>query len=687
MAEENSQKKEKQQKGKPSMPLPSFVEERMAVCDNLEIRKTPLVEKPIKVTLPDGKVVEGVAGKTTPYEIAAGISKGLADSSVVAKLNGETLWDMFRPLEDDASLELCKFDSDEGRHVYWHSSAHILGQALELKFGAHLCVGPAISEGFYYDVYMEDETKKVSEDDFKDIEKLVNDIVKQKQPFKRIELTKEEALELFKYNPFKVEIINKKVPDGAICTAYQCGPLVDLCRGPHLPTTGNVKTFAVTKNSAAYWLGDANNQSLQRVYGVSFPSKDMMKDYKFRMEEAAKRDHRKVGVQQELFFFHQLSPGSCFFLPHGARIYGRLMDIIKKEYRKRGYEEVVTPNVFNLQLWETSGHAAHYKENMFLFDVEGQQFGMKPMNCPGHCLLFGCRARSYRELPFRIADFGVLHRNELSGALTGLTRVRRFQQDDAHIFCRPDQIKQEVSGVLDFLKHVYGVFGFEFELELSTRPEGYLGTIEQWDNAEKALKESLDEFGRPWALNEGDGAFYGPKIDIKVMDALKRKHQLGTCQLDFQLPQRFGLNYINEASGEEASRQETPVIIHRAILGSVERFFAILLEHTGGKWPFFISPRQVIVVPVGEKQLEYAKSVRDQIFEAGYFVDVDESNRKLPKKIREAQLAQYNYILVVGQEEVDAGTVNIRTRDNVVHGVKPVAELLADFKEMEEKHE
>ena len=411
-------------------------------------------------------------------------------------------------------------------------------------------------------------------------------------------------------------------------------------------------------------------------------------------EEAAKRDHRKIGLEQELFYFDELSPGSCFFLPHGTRLYNKLIETIRGEYWKRNYLEVVTPNMYNLKLWETSGHATKYKENMFCFPIEGQEFGLKPMNCPGHCLMFKHRKRSYRELPMRLCDFGVLHRNELSGALTGLTRVRRFQQDDAHIFCMVNQIKAEVAGVLDMIATVYGFLGMSFALKLSTRPENYLGEIEVWDKAEALMTEALNEYssvsGHAWSLNPGDGAFYGPKIDVQVFDALKRPHQCATVQLDFVQPMRFDLKYQAPSSGEGGesgeSLNERPVMIHRAVLGSVERMIAILTEHYAGKWPFFLSPRQVMVVPVNKAQEDYAEEVRDTIRKAGFFCDADLSHRTLNKMVRESQLAQYNYILVVGQKEKDDGTVNARTRDNQVHGVKSIADMIADFQRLTEEH-
>nr|CAD1840152.1 unnamed protein product [Ananas comosus var. bracteatus] len=629
---------------------------------------------PIKITLPDGAVKEGKKWITSPMDIAKEISSGLAASALIAQVDG-TLWDMTRPLEGDCELKLFKFDSNEGRDTFWHSSAHILGESVELEYGCKLCIGPCTTrgEGFYYDAFYNDIT--LNEEHFSRIESQAKKAVAEKQPFERIEVSREQALEIFAENKFKVEIIND-LPSDKTITVYRCGPLVDLCRGPHIPNTSFVKAFSCLRASSSYWRGKADRESLQRVYGISFPDEKRLKEYKRMLEEAKKYDHRILGQAQELFFFHPLSPGSCFFLPYGARIYNKLIDFLRAQNRDRGYQEVVTPNIYNMQLWETSGHAANYKENMFVFEIEKQEFGLKPMNCPGHCLMFEHRVRSYRELPLRLADFGVLHRNELSGALSGLTRVRRFQQDDAHIFCRESQIKDEVIGVLEFINYTYGIFGFTFELELSTTGE-ILGDIETWEKAEAALADALNEFNRPWKINEGDGAFYGPKIDIGVFDALKRKFQCATLQLDFQLPLRFKLTY----SAEDEAKLERPVMIHRAILGSVERMLAILLEHYKGKWPFWLSPRQAIVCSISANSQEYAKQVHAQIHVAGYYVDIDLSDRTIQKKVREAQLAQYNYILVVGAQEAETQQVSVRIRDKADHCVMSVPALLDCYKE------
>jgi len=661
-------------------PRPEFIDTRLAIWNELmEKHKQQLAAKPtkpIKVTLPDGKVMDGESWRTTPLNIAEQISKGLADNTVIAKVNDE-LWDLERPLEDSCQLKLLKFDDEEGKYVFWHSTAHLMGEAMELAYGGCLCYGPPIENGFYYDMYL--ENRQVSSNDFSELEKIMKRGTNEKQPFERLEISKEDLLRLFGYNQFKVRILNEKV-NTPTTTVYRCGPLIDLCRGPHVRHTGKIKAFKLTKNSSSYWEGDSNKESLQRIYGISFPDSKQLKEWEHFQEEAAKRNHRKIGTEQELFFFHELSPGSCFFYPKGAIIYNKLIDFIRSEYRKRGFQEVISPNVYNAKLWMTSGHWQHYSENMFQFEVEKEKFALKPMNCPGHCVMFASRNRSWRELPLRYADFGVLHRNELSGTLTGLTRVRRFQQDDAHIFCMSSQIKSEIRNALDFLKSVYEIFGFTFDLKLSTRPENFLGEIETWNKAEKQLEEALNEFGKKWTINPGDGAFYGPKIDITIQDALRRSHQCATIQLDFQLPERFNLTYV---SADESGAKERPVIIHRAILGSVERMIAILTESFGGKWPFWISPRQSIVLTISDKLDSYAHKVREEIYAAGFECDFNsDAGTTLNKKVRNAQLDNYNFILVIGEKEQQQNTVNVRTRDNKVHGEVAVDEVIRRFREM-----
>uniref|UniRef100_A0AAR2IW33 threonine--tRNA ligase n=1 Tax=Pygocentrus nattereri TaxID=42514 RepID=A0AAR2IW33_PYGNA len=553
-------------------PPPQYIEERLVLYNKLKAEHDALMaeraekdSKPIKITLPDGKVVDGESWKTTPYQIACGISQGLADNTVIAKVNN-AVWDLDRPLEGDCSLQLLKFDDEEAQAVYWHSSAHIMGEAMERIFGGCLCYGPPIESGFYYDMYLENEG--VSSNDFPCLENLCKKIIKEKQPFERLEIKKETLLEMFKYNKFKCRILNEKVTTPTT-TVYRCGPLIDLCRGPHVRNTGKIKALKIHKNSSTYWEGKADMESLQRVYGISFPDPKMLKEWEKFQEELS--------------------------------------------------------SVTTLHL----------------------------LTCLFYSLMFDHRPRSWRELPLRLADFGVLHRNELSGALTGLTRVRRFQQDDAHIFCSMDQIESEIKGCLDFLRTVYDVFGFTFKLNLSTRPEKFLGEPEVWDQAEK--------------------------IDIQIKDAIGRYHQCATIQLDFQLPIRFNLTFVSH-DGDDKKR---PVIIHRAILGSVERMIAILTENYGGKWPFWLSPRQVMVVPVGPTCEEYAQRVCEEFHNAGLMTDVDlDPGCTLNKKIRNAQLAQYNFILVVGEKEKSSDTVNVRTRDNKVHGERSLTECMERLKQL-----
>jgi len=718
---------------------PEWLKTRNDVYEAIKARRSEEMAKKtpveITVTMPDGNVLTHgkdnsafMTYKTTPFDVAAKISQGLADSATVARVTYEKyaddydpvedgmaaidtleevmedmdlnddddadgssglkpqLWDMTRPLVGPVKkLELLKFNDDpDAKTVFWHSSAHMMGEALEHLYGVKLTIGPPLKGGFYYDSYM--GTDSIKDDDYKPIEQEVNKIIKKKQKFERMVITKEEALELFADNPFKVKILSTKVPDGSRTTVYRCGDLIDLCRGPHVSNTGKVKAFAAAKHSAAYWLGDAENDSLQRLYGISFPDKKQLKVWQENMEKAKERDHRRIMNKQELVMFNDLSPGSAFWLPKGARIYNKLIEFIKKQYWVRGYDEVITPNIFNLDLWHQSGHALHYKDDMFSFEVEGQEWAMKPMNCPGHCLMFGSAIRSYRDLPIRYADFGVLHRNELSGALTGLTRVRRFQQDDGHIFCREDQITEEVLGALNFMKYVYDIFGMTYKLELSTRPKKALGEKELWDKAEASLEEAMNTFAGKgnWRVNPGDGAFYGPKIDIKVMDAMDRIHQCATVQLDFQLPIRFDLKYTTD-SKEEGKQFSRPIIVHRAMLGSVERMFAVLCEHWAGKWPLWLSPRQAMVIPIHKDFGDYADGIRQKLHDAGFYADVDLSKATFQKKVRNAQIAQYNLQLVVGASEVENGTVNIRTRENKVEGEMKVDEMIAHLQKLRDE--
>ncbi|KAM3177229.1 Threonine--tRNA ligase 1, cytoplasmic, partial [Hymenolepis weldensis] len=641
-------------------PPPEFIAHRENLWQRLKKEYDQFVasqpRSPIEITLPDGTTVEGKAWETRPIDIARNINKKTAESIVISRVNGK-LWDLERPFEGNASVQFLNFEDKDGQYVFWHSSAHVMGEAMEQFYQGHLCYGPPVEEGFYYDMWM--EGRQVRPDDYPAINKICDSILNEKQPFERLLLSKEDLLKMFSYNEFKVRILNERVKEDKT-TVYKCGTLIDLCVGPHVRHTGCIKAISVTKSSSSYWQGKSDAESLQRVYGISFPSQQAMKEWKKLQEEAAKRDHRKLGLEQKLFFFNELSPGSCFFLPAGAHIYNKLIELMRSEYWKRGFTEVISPNIYDSKLWETSGHWQHYAENMFKIDIEKKVFGLKPMNCPGHCLMFEHERRSHRDMPMRFADFGVLHRNEFSGALSGLTRVRRFQQDDAHIFCREDQasckepnvemqIESEIDNALKFLQNIYGIFGFAFELFLSTRPEDFLGSIELWNRAEKQLENSLNASGFKWTLNEGDGAFYGPKIDVILFDALRRRHQCGTIQLDFQLPARFDLYYQScdtNYGDSDVTLLKRPVIIHRAILGSVERFMAILTEHFAGKWPFWINPRQILVVPVVSAIDGYGQEVKERLHDAGFMADIDlDPGRTLNKKIRNGQLQQYNFIL------------------------------------------
>ncbi|KAI9707235.1 MAG: threonyl-tRNA synthetase [Candelina mexicana] len=672
-------------------PPPDYIAHRVKLFEKLkaeydhEIAQKP--REPVTITLGNDRVEIGKAWETTPAFVAKSISSSLSKRVVVARVNGE-LWDLDRPLEGSCRLELLDFENEEGKKVFWHSSAHILGEAAERRFGCHLCIGPPVQDGFYYEMALPDGGV-VQQSDWQPLKTIAEKAIKDKQPFERLTLSKVDLLEMFRDNKYKQHIIKDKIADGASTTVYRCGPLIDLCRGPHVPDTGRIKAFEIMKNSASYFLGDAANDSLQRIYGVSFPDKKLMDEHKKYLEEAAKRDHRKIGIEQELFFFDEDSPGSAFFAPNGTIIFNALQKMLRSEYWKRDYQEVTTPNMYNTNLWKTSGHLQHYKDDMFILPVEKEEFALKPMNCPGHCKLFKLRERSYRELPWRVADFGVLHRNEASGALSGLTRVRRFQQDDTHIFCTQEQITEEIEGLFDFLRYVYGLFGFTFKLKLSTRPEKFLGDIKTWDIAEERLEKALNSFtaggGAKWEKNEGDGAFYGPKIDITISDALRREFQCATIQLDFQLPQNFGLEYVTGEATSQPKLDESegkpeikadgglkepspgcarPVMIHRAIIGSFERFIGILTEHFAGKWPFWLSPRQILVIPVMPSVSDYVLEVQKIFRNKKLHVHVDLSGNTMQKKIRTGQLQKYNFIFVVGAQEKDSRTVNIRNRDD-----------------------
>ncbi len=630
-----------------------------------------MAKNDIKVTLPDGSVREypvGIRAKT----ITESIGKKLAADAIVAEVNG-TLVDMSHPVESDAKFKVHTFSSEEGKKVFWHSAAHLLAQAVKRLYpNAKLTIGPAIETGFYYDIAHE----PFNPEDLEKIEAEMQKIVAENYNVEQLQLSPVEAREAFKDNKYKLEIINEEAK-GKQITAYRQGEFVDLCRGPHTPNTGMLKAFKLTKVSSSYWRGDQKNDELQRIYGVAFYEKKQLDAYLQSIELAEKNDHRKLGRDLELFWFHDWSPGSPFFLPKGTIIYNTLQQFLRDEYTKRGYREVITPQLFNKDLWELSGHWQHYKENMFVLNIDDTEFSLKPMNCPSHMLIYKSKRRSYRELPYRMADFCYLHRNELRGVLSGLTRVRKFSQDDAHIFCTPEQVSKELDSVLGFITDVYaGIFKFELKVYLSTRPEKFMGDLAVWDHAQKTLEEALKRNKINYSIKAGEGAFYGPKIDVDVKDALGRNWQLGTAQLDFQMPIRMEAEYEG-ADG----KKHNAVIIHRAIIGSMERFIGVLTEHYGGKFPIWISPEQVRILALADRFNDHAHKIAEKYRMNGIRAEVDDRPESLPYKVREAELAKVNYILVVGEKEITTGTVTVRTRDNKILGAIKEDVFLGQLKE------
>lgn len=692
---------------------------------------TPSTALPITVTLDRGKkkgpkALEAVGGVTTPFEV----NPAVASNAIGAIVNMSEPWGLHDPLPSESchvkflTAADADVDSNTGQPevrdaaqtLLWHSAAHLLGQAVEkvafLNQGAGqsapdvlLCDGPplvdgSVEGGFFYEMALPPGVT-IGDSMFPDLEKCVNDIVKEKQPFEKLVVSRDFAEKMFSYNPFKVEMLESISKDESIML-YRNGPFVDLCRGPHVPNTSVFKSVKFLKTSASHWKsadgggGAANADSsspplLQRVYGVAFGTKVGMKTWSDRLDAAKERDHRKIGARQELFMFHPTSPGSAFMLPHGTRIYNRLIDILRREYQQHGFEEIMTPMVYKLGLWETSGHLQNYQEDMYMVKAgvpedgggtdtmadaaldSDSVMGLKPMNCPGHCLVYKQKTRSYRSLPLRVADFSPIHRNELSGALSGLTRLRKFQQDDGHIFCTREQMKQELLVNLDMVETLYERFGFGFRMCLSTRPDKFMGEPGLWDEAEATLEDVLNEKGFTWSHKHGDGAFYGPKIDVVVTDAIGREHQCATIQLDFQMPRRFGLEYQ-----DSDNTLKCPVMIHRAVLGSLERMFAILCEHYGGRWPIWLSPRQIAVCPISDGHIPHGREIVDELVRNNFYTDMmDKEGMTLPKIVKQAQMAQYNYILVVGDKEVENGTVNVRTRDGEILGEMSIDEVLS----------
>ncbi len=621
----------------------------------------------LTVTLPDGSTREVDRG-TTPLDVAAGIGRRLARDAVVARVDGE-LWDLARPLPGDVRLELLTADDPEALHVLRHSTAHATAQAVQELFpGTRIGQGPVIDNGFYYDF---DRDEAFSEADLEAIERRVAEIIARDLPIERQELPRDEAIRFFEQEGEPYKIYFARTKGGETVSIYRQGEWTDFCLGPHVRSTGRLGAFKLLSVAGAYWLGSERNKMLQRIYGTAFFSRQELERHLELIEEARRRDHRRLGRELSLFSFHPEAPASPFFHPRGAAVYNRLVDYVRGLYRRYGYDEVITPQIFEASLWKRSGHYEHYRDNMYFTHVDEREYAVKPMNCPSHCLMFGEGRHSYRELPMRMADFGRLHRYELSGVTAGLTRVRSFAQDDAHIFCTPEQVEAEVAGVVGMILESYRLFGFEVQIVLSTRPEDRAGDDALWDRAEADLRAALDGTGQPYTVAEGEGAFYGPKIDFIVKDALSREHQLGTCQLDYVLPERFDLRYIDRDDNEQR-----PVMIHRAMLGSLERFFGILIEHVGGAFPLWLAPEQVRVLPITERANEYARDVAAELRRAGLVAEVDERNSKIGAKIREAQVGKVPYMLVVGDREAEAGTVAVRSRREGDQGALPLAEFV-----------
>jgi threonyl-tRNA synthetase len=625
-------------------------------------------EQFIKIQFPDGNIREFPKGITVG-SVAESISSGLRKNAVAAKVD-EQLLDLNCRLEKNTKLAILTLDSEEGLQVLRHSSAHVLAQAVKRLYGhVKLGIGPVIEDGFYYDLRLE---HSLTAADLLAIEKEMENIINENLEIKRMEVSYEEAEKLFveRGERLKLEIL-KDLPKNEKITLYQQGEFIDLCRGPHLPATGLIKAFKLTRVSGAYWRGDCQNEVLQRVYGVAFKKKKDLSEYLNFLEEAAKRDHRMLGKQLELFMFSDEAPGMPFYLPKGQIVRNELENFSRELQSKADYDEVRTPFMMNQQLWEKSGHWDHYHENMYFTEVENKKFAIKPMNCPGHMLIFKNNLYSYRDLPIRIAEFGQVHRHEYSGALNGMLRVRTFCQDDAHIFVREDQIESEIIQVFYLIDQVYRTFGFEYSVELSTRPEDSLGDDNLWEISEAALRNVLENLGVHYRLNEGDGAFYGPKIDFHIKDALKRSHQCATIQLDFQMPEKFDLTYINQHN-----EKVRPVVIHRAIFGSIDRFLGILIEHFAGAFPIWLAPTQVQIIPVSQIHLDYCLKIQTQLKQLGVRVKMDQSNEKLGYKIRAAQMQKIPYMLVLGDKEVNEATVNVRKYGNQESESVP----FADFK-------
>lgn len=621
---------------------------------------------PIRVIFDDGKAATYPQG-TTCGDLYR--EKKTENSALLAVLVNGQECDLECPLTDNSTVSFIDFNSKQGADIYRHSASHVLAHAVKRLYpNARLGIGPAIENGFYYDFEFE---QPISADDLAEIEKEMKKIIKEKKLIKRFEMNKEEAITLFRDRgePYKIELINE-LPADVVISCYEQNDFVDLCAGPHLPHTGMIRAFKLTGLAGAYWRGDERNKMLQRIYGTAFPTAEQLENYLQLLEEAKKRDHRKLGRELELFSLHEEGPGFPFLHHNGMIVWQEMTNLWREEHRRAGYEEIRTPLILNRALWEQSGHWEHFRENMYFTKIDDQDYAIKPMNCPGAILVYRSKMHSYRDLPRRIAEMGIVHRHELSGTLQGLLRVRCFTQDDAHIFMLPDQIEDEVSGVIEMMDHLYSIYGFNYRVELSTMPEKAMGTVEMWDQATAALDRVLKKREVDYRLNEGDGAFYGPKIDFHLEDCLGRSWQCGTIQLDFQMPEKFDLSYI----GEDGARHR-PVVIHRTLYGAMERLLALLIEHYGGAFPLWLAPLQVLIIPVTERSHLYAAGIYDYLNEQGLRVAVDQRNEKVGYKIREGQLKKVPYMLVVGDREVESGQITVRHREKGDLG----SDLLADF--------
>ena len=631
----------------------------------------------VKIDL-KGQVKEFDQG-VTAAEVAKSIGMGLYKSACAAKIDGEVC-DLRTPIEKDCSLEILTFDTAEGKHAYWHTTSHIMAQAvMRLYPGTKFSIGPAIENGFYYDFDME---QPLSTEDLPKIEAEMKKIIKEDLPLERFALPAGKAKELMAGQPYKEELIEEHAGKGEDISFYKQGDFTDLCAGPHLVSTGMVKAVKLTAITGAYWRGDAKNKMLTRVYGISFPKQSMLEEHLQMLEEAKKRDHRKLGKELGLFMLRDEGPGFPFFLPKGMMLKNLLIDYWREVHKKYGYVEVSTPVILSRKLWERSGHWDHYKDNMYTTVIDDEDFAIKPMNCPGGMMVYQSQPHSYRDLPLRVGELGLVHRHELSGALHGLFRVRCFTQDDAHLFMTPAQLKDELKNVVRLFDEVYSVFGLSYKIELSTMPEDHIGTVEQWEHNQDILKEAITEMGKDYEVNEGDGAFYGPKLDFHLADSLGRTWQCGTVQLDSQLPERFELEYV----GEDGQKHR-PVMLHRVVLGSIERFIGVITEHFAGKFPLWLSPVQAVVLPISEHHHEYAQGVQDVLEEAGFRVECDLRNEKIGYKIREAQLQRTPYMIVVGDKEAAEGTISVRHRADGDLGSMDLPAFIAKLKEEVESKE